>query len=54
MPYTLRSPSTGAVDYFCTCDDVFLRKAKRELFIETKAVSPIELKEILSDVFPNP
>ncbi len=30
-------------DYFCTCDDTFLKKAKLVTNLITKAVSPIEL-----------
>jgi len=31
------------VDYFCTCDDDFLKKAKALKNLKVKAVSPIEL-----------
>jgi len=31
------------VDYFCTTDDKFLKKAKKESFSITKALSPLEL-----------
>lgn len=34
-------------DFFCTCDDVFLKKAKREVKGNTRAVSPLELAEII-------
>jgi predicted nucleic acid-binding protein len=30
-------------DYFCTCDDKFLRRAKEADTLQTKAVSPLEL-----------
>ncbi len=35
--------STSEVDYFCTCDDKFLKKAKRFSNLRTKVVSPTEL-----------
>ena len=31
------------VDYFCTTDDKFLNRAKKELSSITKVVSPLEL-----------
>lgn len=34
-------------DYFCTCDDKFLKKAKAMTDLKTKAVSPIELGEVI-------
>lgn len=37
----------GKVDFFCTCDDSFLKKAKREVRGRTKVVSPLELAEKL-------
>ena len=39
----LASASTAKVDYFCTCDDRFLRKAKTLEGLDTKVVSPTEL-----------
>lgn len=30
-------------DYFCTCDDRFLKRAKEADTLETKVVSPLEL-----------
>jgi len=30
-------------DYFCTCDDKFLKKAKSIKVLKTTAVSPIQL-----------
>jgi predicted nucleic acid-binding protein len=30
-------------DYFCTCDDRFLRRAKESNTLQTKAISPLEL-----------
>ena len=41
----LASAEAGAADLFCTCDDSFLNKAKREVRGETKVVSPLELAE---------
>lgn len=35
--------STSKVDYFCTCDDKFLKKAKSYNGLGTKVVSPTEL-----------
>jgi len=39
----LASASTAKADYFCTCDDKFLRKAKTLNGLDTKVVSPTEL-----------
>lgn len=33
----------GEADYFCTCDDQLLRKAKRVEGLRVKAISPVEL-----------
>lgn len=35
--------SASKVDYFCTCDDKFLKKAKSYDWLNTKVVSPTEL-----------
>jgi len=35
-------------DYFCTCDDRFLRRAKEADSLQTKVVSPLELITELS------
>ena len=35
--------SASKVDYFCTCDDKFLKKTKGFDKIDTKVVSPTEL-----------
>ena len=35
--------SVSKVDYFCTCDDKFLKKAKGFNELNTKVVSPTEL-----------
>jgi len=39
----LASASTANADYFCTCDDKFLRKAKTLDWLDTTVVSPAEL-----------
>ena len=39
----LASASTAKADYFCTCDDKFLRKAKTLEGLDTAVVSPTEL-----------
>jgi len=41
----LASAEAGEVDFFCTCDDAFIKKAKREVRGKTKVVSPLELAE---------
>ena len=41
----LASAEEGGADFFCTCDDSFLNKAKREARGETKPVSPLDLAE---------
>jgi predicted nucleic acid-binding protein len=41
----LASAEAGEVDFFCTCDDSFLVKAKRAVRGRTKVVSPLELAE---------
>jgi len=43
----LASAEEAEVDYFCTCDDKFLNKAKRVGDLRTKVVSPVELIEVL-------
>jgi len=35
--------SASKVDYFCTCDDKFLKKARSVKGLDTKVVSPTEL-----------
>jgi predicted nucleic acid-binding protein len=39
----LASAEEGLADFFCTCDDRFLKKAKASKGIKTKVVSPVEL-----------
>jgi predicted nucleic acid-binding protein len=41
----LASAEQGDADVFCTCDDSFLTKAKREVSGETQVVSPLTLVE---------
>jgi hypothetical protein len=43
----LASAEEAEVDLFCTCDDMFLKTAKREVRGRTKVVSPIELAEAI-------
>jgi len=33
----------GQADFFCTCDDKLLKKAKEIISLKTSVVSPIEL-----------
>jgi predicted nucleic acid-binding protein len=35
------------VDYFCTCDDRFLRRAQSVADLQTRIVSPLELIELI-------
>ncbi len=39
----LASAEDAYVDYFCTCDDGFLKKAKKISGLKVKVVSPLEL-----------
>ena len=41
----LASAEEGDADFFCTCDDSFLTKAKREVSGGTQVVSPLDLVE---------
>jgi predicted nucleic acid-binding protein len=41
----LASAETGRAEYFCTCDDKLLKRARAKNDLKTKAVSPIELFE---------
>jgi predicted nucleic acid-binding protein len=43
----LASAEIGEADVFCTCDDTFLNKAKREVRGRPMVVSPLELAEEL-------
>lgn len=42
----LASAEAAEADLFCTCDDTFLKKARREA--KTKVVSPLELAEVIA------
>ena len=39
----IASAESGAVDYFCTCDDRVLKKARQQTDLSVKVVSPLEL-----------
>ena len=41
----LASAVEAQADYFCTCDDRLLRRARRADTLQTKVVSPLELIE---------
>ncbi len=41
----IASAEAGHADYFCTCDDRLLRRARSVANLETKVVSPVELIE---------
>lgn len=41
----LASAEAAGADYFCTCDDKFLRRAKAIEDLKTKVVTPLELVE---------
>lgn len=43
----LACAEAARTDYFCTCDDQFLRKARSIAFSEMQVVSPIELAEVI-------
>jgi predicted nucleic acid-binding protein len=43
----LASAEGAKADVFCTCDDTFLRKARREIRGGTRVLSPLELVEEL-------
>jgi len=45
----LASAEEAGVDFFCTCDDRFLKKAKAVSDLRVQTVSPIELIEVLED-----
>jgi predicted nucleic acid-binding protein len=45
----LASAEKAGADYFCTCDDKFLKKAKRISSLKTQAVSPLELIQELEN-----
>ncbi len=37
--------STSKIDYFCTCDDIFLKKAKTYNQVNTRVVSPHRISD---------
>ncbi len=41
----LASAEAGQAEYFCTCDDKLLKKAKAQSNLRVKVISPIELFE---------
>lgn len=43
----LACAEAGEVDYFCTCDDRFLRGAKTVDNLKIEVVSPLELMEVI-------
>lgn len=44
----LASAEAGEVDYFCTCDDRLLMKARQQADLSLKPVSPLELAHEVS------
>ena len=44
----IASAESGAVDYFCTCDDRVLKKARQQTDLSVKVVSPLELANEVS------
>jgi predicted nucleic acid-binding protein len=44
----LASAEEAKANYFCTCDDDFLKKTKKIQGLKTKVVSPLELAEEIS------
>lgn len=47
----LASAEAGRVEFFCTCDDKFLKKARECMDLKVKAVSPIELLEEIKNEY---
>lgn len=43
----LASAESAHADFFCTCDDALLKKAKKTSGLKEKVVSPLELAEEL-------
>jgi predicted nucleic acid-binding protein len=39
----IASAENGSVDFFCTCDDRVLKKARQQADLSVKVVSPLEL-----------
>jgi predicted nucleic acid-binding protein len=45
----LAAAEAAGVDYFCTCDDRFLRRSKRIPDLRIRVVSPLELIEVIEE-----
>jgi hypothetical protein len=45
--FNLAAAESALLDYFCTCDDQFYRRAKRIAELRVKVVTPLELIEVL-------
>jgi len=45
----LAAAEAAGTDYFCTCDDRFLRRAKAVTGLQTSVVSPLELIEAIEE-----
>lgn len=45
----LAAAEAAHADYFCTCDDRFLRRAKAIVGLQTQVVSPLELIEAIEE-----
>ena len=45
----LAAAEAAGADYFCTCDDRFLRRAKTVIGLQTSVVSPLELIEVIEE-----
>lgn len=45
--FHLAAAESALLDYFCTCDDKFYRRAKRITDLAIKVVNPLELIEVL-------
>ena len=45
----LAMAEAGAVDYFCTCDDRLLKRARRMRDLQVKVVSPLDLVKELEE-----
>ena len=45
----LAAAEAAQADYFCTCDDRFLRRAKTIVGLHSRVVSPVELIEALEE-----
>jgi predicted nucleic acid-binding protein len=44
----IATAEAGAVDYFCTCDDRVLKKARQQADLSVKVISPLELANEVS------